>query len=164
MKPYRKFIETVIAVSAASYLLQLAWIHIAEPIMEACGVAFHGILTTGDLISGAAVVLIIIAGAVVLGVLFNGGIPIPVCLFYNVLYTVFLIIYSPGRIEYNISENFLNPFRSGRLCLKLSRSLSRGLLSKAERNKKAAPLELFIEVFVYNKTRTRSDARFLLFC
>lgn len=74
--------------------------------MEACGVAFHGILTTGDLISGAAVVLIIIAGAVVLGVLFNGGIPIPVCLFYNVLYTVFLIIYSPGRIEYNISENF----------------------------------------------------------
>lgn len=106
MKPYRKFIETVIAVSAASYLLQLAWIHIAEPIMEACGVAFHGILSTGDLISGAAVVLIIIAGAVVLGILFNGGIPIWLCLFYNVLYTLFLIIYSPGRIEYSLSESF----------------------------------------------------------
>lgn len=106
MKKYKKFIATVLAVSAASYLLQLAWIHIVEPVMDACGVAFHGILPTGDLISGAAVVLMIIAGAVVLGVLFDGGIPIWLCLFYNVLYTLFLIIYSPGRIEYSVSENF----------------------------------------------------------
>lgn len=59
MKKYKKFIATVLAVSAASYLLQLAWIHIVEPVMEACGVAFHGILPTGDLIGGAAVVLIL---------------------------------------------------------------------------------------------------------
>jgi len=106
VRAYAKFIVSVAAVSAASYLLQLAWIKIAEPIMESCGVMFHGILPTGDLISAAAVVLINIAGAVVLGILFNGSIPIWLCLFYNVLYTVFLILYSPGRIEFSLSENF----------------------------------------------------------
>lgn len=76
--------------------------------MEACGVAFHGILPTGDIISGVIVILIIISGAVVLGISFNGSIPIWLCLFYNVLYTVFLIIYSPGRIEFSLSENFFD--------------------------------------------------------
>lgn len=108
MRTYRKYIVAVVTVSVVSYILQLMWIHIVEPIMESCGVAFHGILPTGDIISGIAVILIIIAGAVVLAVLFNGGIPIWLCLFYNVLYTAFLIMYSPGRIEFSLSENFFN--------------------------------------------------------
>lgn len=58
MKRYRKFIVSVLAVSAVSYLLQLAWIHIAEPIMESCGMEFGGILPTGDLIGAFAVILI----------------------------------------------------------------------------------------------------------
>lgn len=73
---YKKYIVSVVNVSVASYILQLIWIKVVEPIMEACGVAFRGILPTGDLISGVAVILIIIAGAVVLVILFDGGIPI----------------------------------------------------------------------------------------
>lgn len=108
MKSYVKFIVSVVTVSVASYILQLTWINIVEPIMESCGVAFHGILPTGDIISGIAVILINISGAVVLGILYNGGIPIWLCLFYNVLYTAFLIMYSPGRIEFSLSEFFFN--------------------------------------------------------
>lgn len=108
MKTYGKYIVSVVTVSVVSYILQLIWINIVEPIMEACGVAFHGILPTGDIISGVIVILIIISGAVVLGILFNGSIPIWLCLFYNVLYTVFLIMYSPGRIEFSLSENFFD--------------------------------------------------------
>lgn len=106
MRLYVKHIISVIMVSVISYILQVTWINIVEPIMEACGVMFHGILPTGDIISGIAVILIIISGAVVLGILYNGGIPIWLCLFYNVLYTAFLIMYSPGRIEFSLSENF----------------------------------------------------------
>ena len=106
VKRYGKYIISVVAVSVVSYILQLTWINIVEPIMEECGVAFHGILPTGDIISGVAVILIIISGAVVLAILFNGGIPIWLCLFYNVLYTVFLIMSSPGRIEFSLSKNF----------------------------------------------------------
>lgn len=106
MKKYVKYIVSVVTVSVVSYILQLTWINIVEPIMKACGVMYHGILPTGDIISAVAVFLIIISGAVVLGVLFNGSIPIWLCLFYNVLYTVFLIIYSPGRIEFSLSENY----------------------------------------------------------
>lgn len=108
LKPYVKFIVSVVTVSVVSYVLQLIWINIVEPIMESCGVAFHGILPTGDIISGIVVILINISGAVVLGILYNGGIPIWLCLFYNVLYTAFLIMYSPGRIEFSLSENFFN--------------------------------------------------------
>ena len=43
-----------------------------------------------------------------MAVLFEGGIPVWQCLFYNVFYTIFLIIYSPGRIEYDLTENFFN--------------------------------------------------------
>lgn len=109
MKPFVKHIVAVVTVSVVSYILQLTWVNIVEPIMEACGVTMHhGILPTGDVISAFAVILINISGAVVLGVLFKGGIPIWLCLFYNVLYTVFLIIYSPGRIEYNLSEDLVS--------------------------------------------------------
>ena len=105
-RPYLKHIVSVVTVSVISYILQVTWINIVEPIMEACGVMFHGILPNGDIISGIAVILINISGAVVLGILYNGGIPIWLCLFYNVLYTAFLIMYSPGRIEFSLSENF----------------------------------------------------------
>ena len=108
LKPYVKFIVSVVTVSVVSYVLQLAWINIVEPIMDACGVRFNGILPPGDIISAVAVLLINISGAVVLAVLFNGGIPIWLCLFYNVLYTAFLIMYSPGRIEFSLSESFFN--------------------------------------------------------
>ncbi len=108
VKIYGKYIVSVVTVSVVSYILQLTWIKIVEPIMEVCGVAFHGILPTGDIISGVVVILIIISGAVVLGILYNGSIPIWLCLFYNVLYTVFLLIYSPGRIEFSLSEFFFN--------------------------------------------------------
>lgn len=108
MKKYGKYIIAVIAVSVVSYILQLTWINIVEPIMKACGVSFRGILPTGEVISAVAVFLINISGAVVLAVIFNGSIPIWLCLFYSVLYTVFLIIYSPGRIEFSLSENFFS--------------------------------------------------------
>ncbi len=101
-----KHIASVIIVSAVSYILQVAWVIFVEPIMESNGVIFRGILPTGDIISGVAVILINISGAVTLGALFKGGIPIWICLFYNVLYTVFLIMYSPGRIKFDLSENF----------------------------------------------------------
>lgn len=107
MKKYVKYIVSVVTVSVVSYILQLTWVNIVEPIMKACGMAFRGIMPEGELISAFAVILINISGAVVLGVLFKGGIPIWLCLFYNVLYTVFLIIYSPGRIEYNLSEDLV---------------------------------------------------------
>lgn len=106
MRTYGKYIVSVVTVSAISYILQLIWINIVEPIMEACGVMFRGILPPGDIISAVAVLLINISGAVVLAILYNGSIPICLCLFYGVLYTVFLIIYSPGRIEFSLSENF----------------------------------------------------------
>lgn len=44
--------------------------------MESNGIMFQGILPEGQIISGIAVILINIVGAVVLGVLFNGNIPI----------------------------------------------------------------------------------------
>lgn len=106
MKTYGKNIVFVVIVSVVSYILQLTWINVVEPIMEACGVAFHGILPAGDIISAFAVILINISGAVVLGILFNGGIPIWLCLFYNVLYIAFLLMYSPGRLAFRLSENF----------------------------------------------------------
>lgn len=111
MKKYVKYIASVVTVSVVSYILQLIWINIVEPIMKACGVAFRGILPTGDIISALAVILINIAGAVVLAILYKGSIPIWLCLFYIVLYTAFLLIYSPGRIEFSLSE-IENPFNT----------------------------------------------------
>lgn len=108
MKTYGKYIVSVVTVSVVSYILQLIWINIVEPILEACGMGFGGILSTGDVLGALAVILINISGAVVLGILYNGCIPIWLCLFYNVLYTAFLIMYSPGRIEYSLSEFFFN--------------------------------------------------------
>lgn len=90
---------------------------------------FQGILPEGQIISGIAVILINIVGAVVLGVLFNGNIPIWLCLFYNILYTIFLLIYSPGRLEFHLSDNFFTsvpftaflldiiPFVIARICI-----------------------------------------------
>lgn len=106
MKKYRKYIVSVVAVSVVSYILQLIWINIVEPILEACGMEFGGMMVFGDNLGALAVILINISGAVVLGVLYNGSIPIWLCLFYNVLYTAFLLIYSPGRIEFSLSENY----------------------------------------------------------
>lgn len=52
-----------------------------------------------------------------------------VMLFYNILYTVFLLIYSPGRLEFNLSDNFFTsvsfmaflldiiPFVIARICI-----------------------------------------------
>jgi len=108
VKTYGKYIVSVVTVSVVSYILQLIWINIVEPILEACGMGFGGILSTGDVLGALAVILINISGAVVLGILYNGCIPIWLCLFYNVLYTAFLIMYSPGRIEYSLSEFFFN--------------------------------------------------------
>ena len=104
----KRNILSVLIVSAASYILQLIWINIVEPIMEACGVMFYGIMPTGDIICGVVVILINISGAVVLGILYKGDIPVWMCLFYSVLYMLFLIVYSPGRIEFSLSENFLS--------------------------------------------------------
>lgn len=118
MKTYGKYIVSVVTVSVVSYILQLIWINIVEPILEARGMGFGGILSTGDVLGALAVILINISGAVVLGILYNGGIPIWLCLFYNVLYTAFLIMYSPGRIEYSLSEFFSIPFHLQRLYLK----------------------------------------------
>ncbi len=108
MRTYGKYVVSVVKVSAVSYVLQLAWIHIVESILEACGMEFGGIMDFGDVLGALAVILINISGAVVLGILYNGSIPIWLCLFYNVLYTVFLLIYSPGRIEFSLSEFFFN--------------------------------------------------------
>lgn len=108
MKTYGKYIVSVVTVSLVSYILQLIWINIVEPILEACGVEFGGIMDFGDVLGALAVILINISGAVVLGILYNGCIPIWLCLFYNVLYTAFLLIYSPGRIEFSLSEFFFN--------------------------------------------------------
>ena len=120
MRTYGKYIVSVVTVSVISYILQLTWINIVEPIMEACGVVLHqGILPTGDIICGTAVILINISGAVVLGILYNGCIPIWLCLFYNVLYTAFLLIYSPGRIEFSLSENFFNSVPFAALILEI---------------------------------------------
>lgn len=74
--------------------------------METNGIIFQGILPDGQIISGIAVILINIAGAIVLGVLFNGNIPIWLCLLYSALYTAFLLIYSHGRLEYHLFDNF----------------------------------------------------------
>lgn len=106
MSSTKRNILSVLIVSETSYILQLIWINIVEPIMEACGVMFRGILPEGEFIGAAAIILINIAGAVILGVLYKGEIPVWMCLFYIVLYTGFLIVYSPGRIEFSLSENF----------------------------------------------------------
>ncbi len=113
MRTYGKYIVSVVAVSVGSYILQLIWIHIVEPIMKACGVMYNGIMPTGGIISGLAIIFINVSGAVVLGILYNGSIPIWLCLFYNVLYTAFLLIYSPGRIEFSLSENFFKSIPFG---------------------------------------------------
>lgn len=76
-----KYIVLVIIISIVSYSLQVLWVKIVEPIMESNGIMFQGILPEGQIISGIAVILINIVGAVVLGVLFNGNIPILLCLF-----------------------------------------------------------------------------------
>lgn len=104
----KRNILSVLIISAASYILQLIWINIVEPILEACGMEFGGIMDFGDVLGALAVILINISGAVILGILYNGSIPIWLCLFYNVLYTAFLLIYSPGRIEFSLSEFFFN--------------------------------------------------------
>ena len=57
MKAYAKNFLAVLIVTSASYALQLVWILIAEPIMEACGVMFVGIFPSGDIIGAAAVFL-----------------------------------------------------------------------------------------------------------
>lgn len=129
MRTFIKYIVSVIIISIVSYFLQVLWVKIVEPIMESNGIMFQGILPEGQIISGIAVILINIVGAVVLGVLFNGNIPILLCLFYNILYTVFLLIYSPGRLEFNLSDNFFTsvpfmaflldiiPFVIARICI-----------------------------------------------
>lgn len=106
MRPSAKHITSVITVSVVSYILQVAWVIFVEPTMESNGVMFRGILPTGDIISGVAIILINNSGAVALGALFKGGIPIWLCLFYNVLYTLFLLVYSPGRLAFHLSEDF----------------------------------------------------------
>ena len=102
MRRFITYIISVIIISIVSYSLQVLWVKIVEPIMESNGIMFQGILPEGQIISGIAVILINIVGAVVLGVLFNGNIPIWLC----ILYTVFLLIYSPGRLEFHLSDNF----------------------------------------------------------
>lgn len=126
---YKKYIVSVIIVSIVSYSLQVLWVKVVEPIMETNGIIFQGILPDGQIISGIAVILINIAGAIVLGVLFNGNIPIWLCLLYSVLYTAFLLIYSPGRLEYHLFDNFFTsvpftaflldiiPFGIARICI-----------------------------------------------
>ena len=106
MSSTKRNIISVLIVSETSYILQLIWINIVEPIMEACGVRFHGIVPEGEFISAAVIILINIAGSVILGVLYKGDIPVWMCLFYSVLYMLFLIVYSPGRIEFSLSDNF----------------------------------------------------------
>lgn len=106
MRIFIKYIISVIIISIVSYSLQILWVKLVEPIMESNGIMFQGILPEGQIISGIAVILINIVGAVVLGVLFNGSIPIWLCLFYNILYTVFLLIYSP------VGWNFIFPIIS----------------------------------------------------
>lgn len=93
MRMFIKYIVLVIIISIVSYSLQVLWVKIVEPIMESNGIMFQGILPEGQIISGIAVILINIVGAVVLGVLFNGNIPIWLCLFLQ------YIIYS---ISFNI--------------------------------------------------------------
>lgn len=129
MRTFLKYIVLVIVISIVSYSLQILWVKLVEPIMESNGIMFQGILPEGQIISGIAVILINIVGAVVLGVLFNGNIPIWLCLFYNILYTVFLLIYSPGRLEFHLSDNFFTsvpfmaflldmiPFVIARICI-----------------------------------------------
>lgn len=129
MRIFIKYIISVIIISIVSYSLQILWVKLVEPIMESNGIMFQGILPEGQIISGIAVILINIVGAVVLGVLFNGSIPIWLCLFYNILYTVFLLIYSPGRLEFHLSDNFFTsapftaflldiiPFVIARICI-----------------------------------------------
>ena len=102
MRTFIKYIVSVIIISIVSYFLQVLWVKIVEPIMESNGIMFQGILPEGQIISGIAVILINIVGAVVLGVLFNGNIPIWLCLFYNILYTVFLLIYTPDPPAWKI--------------------------------------------------------------
>lgn len=108
MRTYGKYIISVIAVSVVSYIRQLIWIDIAEPVLEACGMEFGGIMVFGDCLGALVIILINISGAVALGILYNGSIPIWLCLFYSVLYMVFLLIYCPGRLEYSLSEFFFN--------------------------------------------------------
>lgn len=71
MRTFIKYIVSVIIISIVSYSLQVLWVKIVEPIMESNGIMFQGILPEGQIISGIAVILINIVGAVVLGVLFN---------------------------------------------------------------------------------------------
>ena len=97
MRRYIKYIISVIIISIVSYSLQVLWVKIVEPIMESNGIMFQGILPEGQIISGIAVILINIVGAVVLGVLFNGNIPIWLCLFYNILYLSLIHISEPTR-------------------------------------------------------------------
>lgn len=130
MKLFSKYIVSVIVVSIASYFLQVAWVMLVEPIMESHGVMFQGILPDGQIISGVAIMLINIVGAVILGVLFKGGIPIWLCFFYNVLYFILLLIYRPGRLNFSFSDNFFSippifafiieviPFAISRICVR----------------------------------------------
>ena len=66
MRTFIKYIVSVIIISIVSYSLQVLWVKIVEPIMESNGIMFQGILPEGQIISGIAVILINIVGAVVL--------------------------------------------------------------------------------------------------
>lgn len=66
MRTFIKYIVSVIIISIVSYSLQVLWVKIVEPIMESNGIMFRGILPEGQIISGIAVILINIVGAVVL--------------------------------------------------------------------------------------------------
>ena len=96
---------SVAIVSVISYTLQVLWIILIEPLMADGGVSFGGIIGTGDIISAVFIYAINVLAVIVLALIFKGDIPIGVCGIYNLLYFVFLLIYSPGRLYYSDVNN-----------------------------------------------------------
>lgn len=107
MNKYVKYILIVALVSAVSFGLHVGWIAIVEPIMESNGIAFGGIIGTGDIISAVFIYVIHIVAAIVLALMFKGDMPIGICCLYNVVYFVLLLLYSPGRLYYSDADNKL---------------------------------------------------------
>ena len=85
MNKYVKYILIVALVSAVSFGLHVGWIAIVEPIMESNGIAFGGIIGTGDIISAVFIYVIHIVAAIVLALMFKGDMPIGICCLYNVV-------------------------------------------------------------------------------
>lgn len=105
MNKYVKYILIIALVTAVSFGLQVGWIAIVEPIMESNGIAFGGIIGTGNIISAVFIYVIHIVAAIVLALMFKGNIPIGMCCLYNVIYFALLLIYSPGRLYYSDVDN-----------------------------------------------------------